>query len=516
MTTTPTDAHEEAIRLLEQARELSRDLGEDVAEAVRLASEHPLDVATATRLYTRILEMLAGCDRDLGPAERQKLVTEVGEEVQRLVAATPRPPGPMVNDGADAGSLELVARNGLAPHDVTPTPIFNSTPIPMREGYVDVTTLPLWRENHRVEFYVEEFVDRNGRQPDDDELLQIMHGTLDDMPSLRGKKDTFGIVPLADSIARKGVQQPPILTWEGEPKDGNRRISAAKYVLASDRFDLAQKERARWVRVWQAPEGTTADLFEKIVVSLNFESDHKKDWPEYVKGRMVANAYRAACEHVGGLPTQAQQKQIREQVAEAYAIKPPEVQRYFNMVKWAEDYEAYHTDERGLDPATVRHKTNEDFQRFYELYSAGRAGTKLTDQLEKDDDLKPVVYDLMYDVLDSGAQVRELHRVVADEAALKLLQQAHAGKADTDQALALVEEAIAEAKRKSPTKRLGFEQWLRGAADRLAHTTAEDWRKIGDDGLLTELRRVLPAALGSLDGELVARGFAVNASSESE
>ena len=523
MTVTSDNAmRAEAERLLDEAIELSRDYGNEVAEAVREASDHPLDVETATRVYTRILTMLRIRSRDLDETQQQALADDVRAEVARFVGSVgPRPqtaqgiqpemvrfPDPLVK-------LVLVERNGLKPHVVSPVPIFNNMPIPMTEGYVDVNTLPLWRENHRVEFYVEEFAQLNKRQPDSVELLAILHGTLVDMPSLRAKgRQTFGIEDLADSIARKGVQQPPIVTWGGEPKDGNRRISAAKYILTSDRFTAEQKERARWVRVWRAPRETTDDQFEAIVVSLNFESDHKEEWPEYVKGRLVAARYRQLREDLGGIPTDAQQKKLRAEVATTFAIKTNEVLRYVRMVQWAEDYEAYHVEERGLNPAAVRHRTNRDFQRFYEI-QAGKSGTKLTEQLERDDALRPVIYDLMYDVLDSGVQVRELHNVVADETALKLLRDAHEqlGHVDVDQVRSLVEEAIGEAKRKSPTKRIGLELWLRGAADRLSHTTHEDWQRI-DTGLLIELRRVIPSAVGAIDGELVARGLMVFDSGE--
>jgi hypothetical protein len=59
------------------------------------------------------------------------------------------------------------------------------------------------------------------------------------------------------------------------------------------------------------------------------------------------------------------------------------------------------------------HKTEKNFQWFDEL-DAGRGNEKLTRRLETDDELKAVVYDLMLDVLDSGAQIRNLYRVVND------------------------------------------------------------------------------------------------------
>jgi hypothetical protein len=504
------DPHVES--LIESAIELSRDYGPDVMEAVRLAVEQPLDTVTATRLYTRILEMLRARGRQLDDDDRRQLAEDVGREVSELVDSRPRPApsSPHLAAPGAPGGLKWVDRNGLSPHPVVPVPSFAGQTIPMWEGYVDVNDLSLWQENHRVELFVQEFEERNGRKPDHAELLLLMQGTLDDLPSLRDQKDPFGIVPLARSIARKGVERPPIVTWDGEPKDGNRRITASKYVLASDQFTAQEKENARWIRVWQAPYGTTEDQFESIVVARNFEPEYREPWPEYVKGRLVVQRYRARRDDFPGMLTEAQKKRLREEVAKAFAITPSEVLRYLRMVQWAEDFESYHVDERGKDVAKVRYKANDVFQWFYEI-QAGKTGTKLTEQLEKDEDLRPVVYDLMFDVLNSGAQVRELHSVVADPAAMKLLQQAHdeAGKDHTDQALAWVNEAIAEAKRKSPTKRLGFEQWLRGAVERFGTTSPEDWRKIQDSGLLTELRRVLPSAIGAIDGELVNRGFTV-------
>jgi hypothetical protein len=449
--------------------------------------------------------MLRGRGRVLNDYERRQLVREVNEEVKQLVSAKIRPTSPAVDP---ARCLQLLEWNGVKPHPVTPMPIFGSTSIPLVEGYVDVNDLLLWRENHRVELYVRDFAERNGREPDPDELVLLMQGDLDDLPSLRAKKDPFEIMPLARSIARKGVERPPIVTWEGIPKDGNRRITASKLVLTSDDFDADQKARARYIRVWRAPEGTTEDQFESIVVALNFEPETKKPWPEYVKGRLVVDRYRDLRENYKGMLSRGQEKRVRDDVAKQFAVTATDVLRYIKMVQWAEDFESYHVDEGGRHPAEVRYKANDVFQWFYEI-QAGRSGTKLTEALEKDEDLRPVVYDLMFDILDSGAQVRALHTVVADESAFNLLKQAHK-EADPDnpeQARLLVDDAITEAKRKSPTKRLGFEQWLRGAVERFGTAPPDDYRKVGDTNLLTDLRRVLPSALGAVVGALESRGL---------
>jgi len=484
--------------LVDEAMTLSADYGHEVSAVVQLAAQQPLDEESARSLFTRILVVLRG-GVGLGTQDRERVAAMVQDEVTQLVIGRQRNPRE-----EDSGGIVLVARNGLQPHRVTPMPIFNGQQVPLEEGYVDVTQLDLWKGNHRVELYVKEFQERNGREPDEVELLRLVQGDLA-LPSVNDR-DPFGIVPLARSIARKGVERPPIITYEGEPKDGNRRIAAAKYVVGSSDFSHEEKERARWIRVWRAPLGTTEDQFEAIVVALNFEDDHKEPWPEYVKARLVVERYRILRENITGRITEAKDREVRAEVAKQFAIMPAEVRRYLRMVRWAEDFELYHTEERGKDTADVRYKSNDIFQWFYEI-DAGRGADKLTNKLDQDDDLKPVVYDLMFDVLESGAEVRHLHKVVADENSLKLLQQAHEASAvSKDQALNLVREAIAESQRSSPTKRLGFEQWLKSAVQRLGQAPPDHWRSIENTELLCDLARVFRSATGAVEGELVSRG----------
>ena len=196
-------------------------------------------------------------------------------------------------------------------------------------------------------------------------------------------------------------------------------------VLEDPEFTPEEKDRARWIRVWQAPEGTTEDQFEAIVVALNFEPDHKEDWPEYVKARLVVERYRTLREDIrGGFDGEAAARPPKAASRSSSRSSSAEVKRYLEMVQWADDFEEYHTTERGLDPAAVRYKANDIFQWFYEV-QAGKGQDKIVAKIEQDDDLRAMVYDLMYDVLDSGIQVRSLHKVVADEAALDLLKQAH-------------------------------------------------------------------------------------------
>jgi hypothetical protein len=489
----------DALRLVAEARSLADDYGPEVRREVDLAAAEPLADDDARRLFSRILVLLRSHGQDLDDLSRQNLAREVRSEVDRLVNA--RHGGGSMSHGA---GLKLVERSGVPPHPVTPVPTFSGQPIAMWEGYVDVRTLDLWAKNHRVDLYVKDFHERNRRYPNPEDLLAILQGRIKLGDSR--DRDPFKIKGLAQSIARKGVERPPIVTWSGEPKDGNRRIAAAKQVLEGADFTAEEKERARWVRVWRAPEGTTEDQFEAIVVALNFEEEHKEAWPEYVKARLVVERYRTLRDGLHSVTT-ADDKRIKEQVAKSFAITPQAVARYIRMLQWADEFETHHIDVRNRDDAGVRYKSNDIFQWFYEI-EAGKGQEKLTRQMEGDDALKAVVYDLMFDVLDSGAQVRKLHQVVSNETSLKLLQEAHelSERDDKQNALKMVEEAIAEAQKNSPTKKLGFDLFLKSVVQRLGGAPPDQWRGVEAD-VLRDVERVLYGALGAIQGELASRGI---------
>lgn len=485
--------------IMAELESLSADHRDVVREAVEAAQQQSLTEEEARDLYVRILTILRSAGDDLDADRSAGLAEQIRAEADELIGARRRA-SRGTSTGERHGGLVFHERNGLARRMVVPNPNFNGQAITLYEGYVDVSTLPLWIGNHRVELYVEEFQAINGRSPDADELLSIMHGTLA-LPSQDGA-DPFRLRGLAASIARKGVERPPIVTWEGEPKDGNRRIAASRLVLADPNATYEQKEKARWIRVWQAPKGTTDDQFEAIVVALNFEPDHKVDWPEYVKARRVVARYRELRDDLPSLPSTKKQLELRKQVAEMFAIEHREVKRYLEMVKWADDFEDYHVSERGLDEAAVRYKANDVFQWFYEV-QAGRGSDKLVEKIQQDEALRAIAYDLMFDVLDSGLQVRNLHKVVADHDALEYLKRAH-HETDPEEARKFVDIAIAEAQKNSPTRQIAFEQFLQTAVNKLGSTAPERWRDI-DDELLDDLRRVFHASIGAIDGVLAVR-----------
>jgi len=499
------EVNKEAVReLVEQALTLAADYGDEVEAAVRAAAEEPLDSARAERLYRRLLGILRGVDSaDLSGNDRAALVAEIDEEVAHIVNSVERPAATAATSSVTPQTkIEFVEKNGLQPHPVRPVPFYNGASVPMEEGYVDVEDLTLWPENARLELHVAEFRERNRRDPDRGELVALMQGEIN-LPSLN-KEDPFELLPLARSIARRGVERPPIITWDGVPRDGNRRIAASLLVLDRPEFNNEEKERAKWIKVWRAPEGTTEDQFDAIVVALNFEPEHKLDWPEYVKARLVCRHYEMLYERLPGLATPSAVTKLKKETAAHFGIIVSRVTRYLRMVQWADDFEQYHV-EHGQDAAAVRYRTDDIFQWFYEL-DAGKGEEKLTKQIEVDEELKGVVYDLMLDTLDSGVQVRGLYKVVGDPDLVKKVYDAGAIREESkSEALTLIKDALDEARRKANTRRkLGFEEDLKNFVERFGARAPDDWETV-DTELLLSAKRVFAASLTAVEGELEVR-----------
>lgn len=477
--------------VLREAQVLAQDYEADLSDALRLAAEQPLTEAELHSLFTKIVTRLRA-GRGADSTAKREIAAEVHELVNEMVADYVA-----AHPTADQEHLELHDRFGMKVREVMPSPVFLGQRVTLKEGFVDVTKLRLWPENSRLTLHLNEFRKRYGRSPSSGELVDIL---LSKIPfegvAPKDRLDYFKIHELADSIAANGVRVPPIIDWTGMPYDGNRRLAACIYILGNDDYDDAQRENARWIKVWQAPEDTTPEQINNIVVALNFEKDLKQPWPEYVRAKQVFDEYEKRRDLAMAIDKTPDLTKIRREVGRKFGIRTDEVTRYVKMVEWALEFQEYHVDS-GRDEAEVLHRTNKYFQYFYELDS-GRGDDKLSAKLDKDDALKGIVFDLLYeDKFKRWAQIRDLRKVFADEEATTVLLDA-ATNPDPGMGRELVEQAIAVARRHDISrKQVGVEQrveeftkWLETEA------TQQTWR---NHVSLDVLKRFL-AAIRAADG----------------
>lgn len=352
-----TDISEDIQQSLEaviaEARRISTDVAEEVEEILQHGREHPLEQVEAFQLLTKVIDVLkrsASQRRD--EATSKSLEGDINQIVEQIIQIRERVMQKTTGSITQTNRLELVTYKGIKPEPVRPTPCFQGRLVPMYSGFVKATEIKLWDGNDRLEIHIQQFYQKNGRNPNPEELLDIMLSKMQ-MPGIPNdeKDDQFEIVQLARSIAVNGVRKPPILNIQGNLLDGNRRVAACYYILNSDEFSSEQKRRLEYIHVWQLTEHATEDDENAVIVSLNFESDCKLDWTDYIKARKVYEQWQAmlAVEPGAGYKRQAEMKR---ELSKKFALGPDTgpVNRYLKIVDWVIDFEDYYINEKKRDP----------------------------------------------------------------------------------------------------------------------------------------------------------------------
>ena len=469
--------------LLEELRSVSENCTEDM-ERVRLeGSKNPMSDDEVRRFLGRCLDEAGRGARSRGDVSTATyLETEKEHIMERVLEIRKRDvSGSTSQTHRNGVSLSLKSHQGIQPHPLRPSPVFHGRSVPVNVGFVDVRDIRLWRGNRRLNIHVSQFEKTHGRAPDSDDLLDIM-GSRANLAGL-DKKDQFKIVDLAKSIAASGVRQPPIIAYDGVLLDGNRRVAACRHILEND-FSSEEKERAATVQVWRLTEHASNDEENAVVVSLNFEKDLKVEWPEYVKGQILYEEWRAMLEREDR-PLGARQNELKRELARRYAITVDRCNRYIAMVELADDFEDYQRNERGKDAHEVKHRSNEYFQYFDEL-GKGRSPGGVNWSMNQDDAFRNLVFDLLHDgKFRNYVQIRDLRHAYGNEEAMDLLRAAR-NTEDEDEAqqrvdlgLSAGKVARAEERRIGGNKRVeAFVRWLREAP--------VEFFSAGEPGAITE------------------------------
>jgi hypothetical protein len=495
--------------VIHEARRISADVGRQVERILKAGREHPLSRTEAAKLLTNVVETLQenGKKRGRTPAGMEGNVSAL---VERIIESRERIEG-LKADAGDGGKpvranatgpgIELLSMHSVEAGPLHPTPWFHETKVPMYHGYVRTIDLALWNRNDRLDIHIRQFRQEYGRDPDRDELLNIM---LSKAGLLGAEEDEFKILKLANSIAVNGVRKPPVLDVNGTPLDGNRRIAACLLILGSDDFDAEQKKRVEYLYVWKLTEHADNDDRRAVVVSLNFEDDCKEEWRAYIKARKVYEDWQAMMLR----EPRAGTERIREMQAElskryAFGSDTSQVKRFIKMYELAEEYKEYHISQRDRDEFEAEHRTDRDFEYFDELSKGNRAGVAY--QLEQDETLKHMVYDLLYDSkFSSWKVVRDLKYL--DDEVKAGLKQAWEMKPTNDDELEevqdFVERVLVAGRNRSKENRVGNANiWINTFVKRLRGVPIETLQEELEPATKSKLRDALQIAVQIMDYE---------------
>jgi hypothetical protein len=466
------ESREEFEALLREAYELVPEVADQAGDLVRLGQAEPLGIEEARRVLTAIAEALRDSDRAMAdPRTRSALRGDLSALIDRVAAARDRltsGEAPSLRGSTDR--MQLASRETVPVGPVFPRPTFHGRQVAMNQGFVRVRDIGLWDQNERLEIHLAQFRQQEGRSPRSEELLDIMLSRLQ-LPGVADdqRDDQFKILDLARSIAANGVRRPPIIDLDGTLLDGNRRVAACLLILDSSEFGAEQKRRAEWVFVWQLTEHADDADRDAVVVSMNFESDNKEPWPEYIKARKVADAWQEMLEVLPRIPTQREQAQMKRELSRRFALGPDTatVSRYLKMVAWAQEFEDHHISRRDRDPYEVQHRASRYFQYFDELAKGERPGG-VAYALKEDDRFRDLVFDLLFDgKFRNWRQIRDLKYVYNDEDAYDELKKAREAD-DIDDGQEHLDNAVSIARlRRGETRSLGantrieqFVSWL--------------------------------------------------------
>jgi hypothetical protein len=472
MPVTDNELRAEFQALLRDAYELAPEVAGETERILRLGQAEPLDPEEARRVLTSLVGSLRESERAMSDrSTREALSGDVGALVDRILAARERILSAAAGtSNGDRSAILLTSRENVPVGPVFPRPTFHDRPVVMKQGFVRVRDVRLWDENERLEIHLAQFGEQQGRPPRPEELVDIMLGRLQ-LPGVaeEDQDDQFKILALARSIASNGVRRPPILDVDGTPLDGNRRLAACQLILDSDEFGVEEKRRAEWVFVWQLTEHADDADRRAVVVSMNFESDNKQPWPEYIKARKVAEAWQEILDVLPRIPIQREQAQMKKELSRRFALGPDTsvVNRYLKMVAWSQEFEDHHIARRKRDPYEVQHRASKYFQYFDELAKGEKPGG-VAYALKEDDRFRDLVFDLLFDgKFRNWRQIRDLKYIHNNEDAYEELKKAHEAE-DVDDAQEHMENAVSIARlRRSETRTVGansrieqFVSWL--------------------------------------------------------
>ena len=283
--------------------------------------------------------------------------------------------------------------------------------IPMWEGIAKTSDIKGWAENPRITLARNKWHREFGREPDQDEIYEIM----------KSNEMEIKLKMLRDDIIRNGLREPVVLTHEGRLLDGNRRFFAIRFALDTPKIDHARRQDLEKVKVFVLAEDATQEAQKHILVQENFAPSLKKEWPDYVKALQIRDARDS------GLS--------RDEIATHFGWNKSDVRQTLRTLEIIDDFLTFATDKPdpeddyggglGLSETDAENEISARYQFFNE------AQKRFFDELNKESDFKVHFFQWLHKGrFKSFPQVAIAHRAWRSEEAREILedQEIDAGK----------------------------------------------------------------------------------------
>ena len=257
---------------------------------------------------------------------------------------------------------------------------------PVYSGRVKFESIKGWTDNPRIRVLVAKFKNTFGREPNQDDIYELMK-----------KDEECKLKLLRDDIMSNGVRHPMWLSKDGSLLDGNRRYFAVRYALDSLPESDPRRSTLSTVPAYVLTEGSNEEDEHRVVVQMNFSDDLKQPWPDLVKAMMVYE------DHLKGLSEAA--------LKTKYDWNSQKVKSAIRTYGVIEEFRAYATEERNPeDPSggglgKSENEANEIANKHYQKFNEAQKSYR--EALDTDFDFKRAFFSLLaQDKFQSWSQVR--------------------------------------------------------------------------------------------------------------
>jgi hypothetical protein len=252
--------------------------------------------------------------------------------------------------------------------------LFHNEWIRVFPTYLPLESINYWRDNSRTLFTFERLCSLKGKR-------EIEDISIEEITTFVAEQDIHKLQALADSIERRGVLVPLIITDEGKLLDGNRRYFACQWLkMKFSERSLQLPDEISTIPVQVIRKADLTDELElKILAEANFIPDLKTAWPLEAQARIVEKYYLKISRD-----KKSNTETILDELTKTFGISRQRATDFLGALKLAEEFIEEKNDH---DNHLKRRAIVEDkflyFLEFQNKATKGRDAYKIYDELQE-------------------------------------------------------------------------------------------------------------------------------------